>query len=146
MKKIALKTTFILLTVSILICFVHTNDVLAQNGEGLTPGFWKHPQHFDMWVQYSPDMPFYDVFGVGDQIESTLGMTLHEALKKGGGGMYALNRHAVAALLNAIHPEINYMFMEAQVIEMVQDAYATGDFEVIKMILEYQNEMGSSLD
>lgn len=87
----------------------------------------------------------YDVFVVGDQIEGTVGMTLLEALKACG-GMYALNRHAGAALLNAIHPDVDHVLTVTEVISMVQQAYATGDFEVIKITLEYQNEMGSPLD
>ncbi|MHA2219567.1 MAG: hypothetical protein ACXACY_26980 [Candidatus Hodarchaeales archaeon] len=142
MKKIALKFSFILLTVSFLICFVHTNDVLAQNGEGCTPGFWKQSQHFESW-QINPDADFDTLFGV-----DSLGpdMTLLEVLRRGGGGMYALNRHAVAAFLNIISPDVSYLYTPGEVIQMVQEAYATGDFEAMKMILEYQNEMGCLFD
>ena len=31
--------------------------------EGCTPGYWKQPQHFDSWVNYSPNMLYSDVFG-----------------------------------------------------------------------------------
>ncbi len=147
MKKIGVNLIFIFLTVTILsfvVCIVHTNDALAINGDGLTPGFWKQPQHFDRWVQYSPDDSFEDVFVV--QSKSTSGMTLLDALKKGGGGINALNRHAVAALLNHTNSYVSYLFSEASVISLVQQAYNSGDYEIIKMTLAYQNEMGSTLD
>jgi hypothetical protein len=47
----------------------------------------------------------------------------------------------VAALLNAAHPNINYAYTVAQVIAMVQSAYATGNFEGVKDTLEDNNEL-----
>lgn len=62
---------------------------------GCTPGYWKQPQHADSWVTYSPDQTLDQVFGCGGDT------TLLEALNANGGGIYALQRHAVAALLNS---------------------------------------------
>jgi len=65
--------------------------------EGCTPGYWKQPQHFDSWPSpYVPGMAFEDVFD--DVFGSS---TLLDALKFKGGGLQALGRHTVAALLNA---------------------------------------------
>jgi len=36
-----------------------------------------------------------------------------------------MKRHAVAALLNSAHGGVNYMYSTAQVIALVQHAYAT---------------------
>jgi hypothetical protein len=52
-----------------------------------------------------------------------------------------LGRHAVAALLNASNPDVSYYYSEAEVITLVQEAYATGDFETAKDLLEQQNEL-----
>ena len=71
-------------------------------GEGCTPGYWK--THPDNWVGYDPTELFNNVFGVVDPDD----LTLMEALWAGGGGKYALGRHAVAALLNAAHPDVDY--------------------------------------
>ena len=46
-------------------------------------------------------------------------------------------REQVAALLNAAHPGVNYAYTEAEIVAMVQQAYATGDFEDAKDLLEY---------
>ena len=54
--------------------------------------------------------------------------------------MKALMRHSVAALLNAAHPGINYLFSEAEVIAIVQNAFATDDFNTAKDLLAEQNE------
>ena len=43
--------------------------------------------------------------------------------------MNALARHAVAALLNAASPDVDFDFTTAEVIDLVQDAFASGDFE-----------------
>jgi hypothetical protein len=75
------------------------------------------------------------VFGVGPD------SSLLRALNAGGGGEQALGRHVVAALLNAAHPNINYAYTVAQVIAMVQSAYATGNFEGVKDTLEDNNEL-----
>ena len=67
-------------------------------------------------------------------------------MDQGGGGEKALGRHAVAALLNAASPDVDYAYTEAEVIAAVQNAYATGDFNRVKNDLEYQNELGCPLN
>lgn len=111
-------------------------------GEGCTPGYWKQEQHFDSWVGFSQsDNYLYDVFGVG------FDATLLAVLQAGGGGEIALGRHSVAALLNASNLDVDYAYTEAEIIQMVQDAYA-GDveFEDVKDLFEYENELGCPLD
>jgi hypothetical protein len=77
---------------------------------------------------------FSDVFGAGPSI------TLLEALKKMGGGEKAFLRHAAAALLNSANPDVAYAYSPTEVIGMVQDAYASGDFEDTKDMFEAANE------
>jgi len=89
-------------------------------------------------VGYDPDDDYRDVFGVNATFDAT---TLLEALTQGGGGEKALGRHAVAALLNAANPDVSYRYTESEVIGIVQDAYATGDFEGPKDLLEQENEL-----
>jgi hypothetical protein len=113
-------------------------------GEGCTPGYWKQPQHLDSWVTYLPTDFFDTVFGVTSSFGSTF--TLLQALKQGGGGEKALGRHAVAALLNSVNPDVSYEFTTAEVIAIVQEAYATGDFKAAKKLLEEQNESGCPLN
>jgi hypothetical protein len=111
--------------------------------DGCTPGYWKEPHHFDSWVCNSPSDLFEDVFGV-EAIELD-GLTLIEVLNAKGGGENALGRHAVAALLSACS-EVNYLYTEAEVIAMVQDAYDSGEFENTKDMIEAANEQGCPLD
>ena len=66
-------------------------------------------------------------------------------LCKGGGGKYALGRHAVAALLSAANPDVDYLYTKEEVKEMVREAFSTGDYETIKDLLEEQNEKGCPL-
>jgi cysteine-rich repeat protein len=110
-------------------------------GEGCTPGYWKQPHHFGSWVCYATSDLFDDVFGVdapGDK-------TLLETLWTGGGKEHALGRHAVAALLNASNPDVSFMYTTAEVIAIVQEAYATGEYNAAKDMLAEQNEMGCPL-
>jgi len=112
-----------------------------QGDEGCTPGYWRQPHHYDSWVGYTPDQLFDSVFGV----DAPGNMTLGDAVKVGGGGAYALMRHAVAALLNSTS-SINYAYETADVIDMVQDAFASGDYEDVKDALEEENERGCPLN
>jgi hypothetical protein len=113
-----------------------------EGSEGCTPGYWKQEHHFDSWVGFSPSDDFETVFGV----DASFDKTLLGALQQGGGGEKALGRHAVAALLNAASPDVSFAFTEAQVISLVQNAYATGDFEGAKNLLEAQNQQGCPLN
>lgn len=112
-------------------------------GEGCTPGYWKQTQHFDSWsgTGFAPGDSFDSVMGVDSSFN-----TLLNGLKANGGGENALARHAVAALLNASSSGVDYEYTSAEVIALVQDAYASGDFESAKNLLEAQNEMGCPLN
>jgi hypothetical protein len=70
------------------------------------------------------------------------GQTLRQVLNNGSGSLDALGRHAVAALLNATNPDVDYPYTEAQVISMFQSVYPgsrTG-YEVLKNIFAVANE------
>ena len=150
-------------------------NAFAQDGngfvgaEGCTPGFWKQEHHFDDWqyTNYSPNDSFHEVFGANGVTvnnENGNGLTLLGALKIKGGGIKAVYRHGVAALLNAAHPYVGYPFWYSgdalqvnntngslitpnMVIGVVQAAYNCGDdkhcVEDFKDELEYVNEIGS---
>ena len=102
------------------------NTQLVQ--EGCTPGFWK--THTDLWDAGSPDLSpnydpgddFYAAFGItvadGGPLPDTL--TLEGALNLGGGGIFALARHAAAALINS-DSSIDYPYTTAQVIDIFRD-------------------------
>jgi hypothetical protein len=110
---------------------------------GCTPGYWKQEQHFDSWVDWiSPEQYFDDYFGAGPHV------TLLEALWMKGGGENAFLRHAVAALLNANHPDVEYRYYHPDVMQIVQDTYAANPppFEAVKDDFAYWNEMGCPLD
>jgi hypothetical protein len=111
-------------------------------GEGCTPGYWRQEHHFDSWVNYAPTDSFDAVFGV----DAPGNETLASMVQIGGGGSAALGRHAVAALLNANQNGVSYLYTPAQVISMVQAAFASGDFETTKDLFALQNEMGCPLN
>jgi hypothetical protein len=66
-------------------------------------------------------------------------MTLLEVMEQGGGGKKALGRHAVAALLNASSANVNYLYSVGEVITIVQNAFASGNFRAAKNMLAEQN-------
>jgi hypothetical protein len=109
------------------------------DGQGCTPGFWKN--HTSAWAAtgYSPSADFDSTFGVN---LFNPNITLLQAAGLGGGGVQAMARHAVAALLNAAHPNIDYPMSTSQVINVVKFAAVTGKFEDAKDLFEQGNELG----
>ncbi|CAG0123806.1 partial Serine-aspartate repeat-containing protein D, partial [Rhodocyclaceae bacterium] len=121
-----------------------------DGGEGLTPGFWKtHSECGPAPLSGWPDSGYKQ--DGSDSYETIFGVsvpgtpTLLDALGAGGGGLDALMRHSTAALLNATNPFIDYLYTKAQVISMVQDACATGNYETAKNLFATQNELGADL-
>jgi hypothetical protein len=104
-------------------------------GEGCTPGYWRNTR---IEWPIDPATLFSDAFGVGP--DTPLSVTVEAR----GGGENALLRHATAALLNAA-AGLDYPLTEAEVIALVQEAYATGEFNAAKDQLEAGNELGCPL-
>ena len=114
---------------------------------GCTPGYWRQvgepwansDAHLDSWTPtgYAPGDDFETVFSVNASFNPD---TLGDAVWLNGGGENAMARHAVAALLNAASPGVNYPMSVGQVIAAVQNAYSTGDFEPAHLLFEGYNE------
>jgi hypothetical protein len=119
------------------------------SGEGCTPGFWKQDQHFGSWTDpYDPTDPLSSVFSAAALTAAGVdpNKTLLAALQTGGGGVDALLRHAVAAVLNAASPDVDYPFTEAEIIAAVNAALLSGEgIEDLKDELEGANELGCPL-
>jgi hypothetical protein len=107
--------------------------VCNGGGEGCTPGFWRNPKKFDLWP-IDPSTLFFDVFGVGPSDP------MKDTIQLGGGGQKALIRHGTAAYLNAVSLAVDYFYSPDEVIAIVQEAYATGDFTGAKDTLEAEND------
>ncbi|OHA88893.1 MAG: hypothetical protein A3B03_00840 [Candidatus Zambryskibacteria bacterium RIFCSPLOWO2_01_FULL_42_41] len=103
--------------------------------EGCSPGYWKQSQHFDDWTApYTPSKKFSTVFENAFPNKSLL-----QVLNQGGGGLNALGRQTVAALLNAANPDIDFAYTVAEVINMFNAVYPGGDYETLKDLFEEQN-------
>lgn len=111
---------------------------IESGGEGCTPGYWKQPQHFGSWpAPYRPNTMFAEVFE-----NAFPGKTLLDVLKLHGGGLNALGRHTVAALLNAASPNVDYDRSAEKVITMFNMVYPASayDYEQVKNIFNFFNE------
>jgi hypothetical protein len=107
---------------------------------GCTPGYWKQSQHFDSWpAPYTPNMQFSAVFS-----NAFPGMTLVQVAAQGGGGLKALGRHTVAALLSS--GSVNYGMTPAQVIAAFNAAYASGNYDALHNQFAAMNERGCPLN
>ena len=67
------------------------------------------------------------------------GKTLVQVLGQGGGGLNALGRQTVAALLNAANLEVNYTYTILEVISKFNAVYPGGDYEGLKDDFEAEN-------
>ena len=95
-----------------------------------TPGYWKQTQHVSDWVGYSPNDTVGSVFttACGSLAEQTLLDALDFNGGKGSdGAAKILLRAAVAALLNAEHPDIDYPLTSGDIIQSVSQVINPGD-------------------
>jgi hypothetical protein len=119
--------------------------------EGLSHGYWKnHPA--DWPAPYTPSQTLGSVFASSAAYgldEDTLGAALSFKGKNAlTGKARILLRQAVAALLNAAHPNINYPLTVAQVIAPVNAALDSGDADVmleLEGILDDYNNLEGDL-
>jgi hypothetical protein len=111
---------------------INPTPIEACHDQGCNVLFWK--DHTARWSGYEPDQALRILFSVADKYQ--LGdTTLLEALGfnwffGGSASVIAakiLLREGVAARLNASHPDIDYHISGSQVIQMVNDALASGN-------------------
>jgi hypothetical protein len=129
-------------------------------GKGCTPGYWKQDQHFDSWVPtgLKPTDLVSKLFSNaylytldGKQMSK---YTLVQALAfKGGtgtvGAAQILLRAAVAAEINALHPDVDYPMSAGAVITAVQNALASanrGQMILLASQLDDLNNLGCVLN
>ena len=142
--------------------------------EGCTPGYWRQCQHLDSWIGYRPSDHFNTVFGVTNYVDSVgRPYTLLDVLRGisgnlnyggGSGGVCALlppgyvnnpmdsdpispnlGFHAVAALLSAAHPSVNYGYAAGDIINLFRAHYLTNPAK-LKDSLDMLNNRGCPLN
>lgn len=119
---------------------------------GCTPGYWKVPVHLDSWEEtgFQTTDTFNSVFSVTQYVKSDgSAYTLLEVMRElnGNGDPISTNLgfHAVAALLNAAHPEVNFGYTSGELIALFQANYLTNP-ERLKDSLEMLNERDCPLN
>ncbi len=124
--------------------------VVPEEFEGLTPGFWKN--HLNAWhAPYTPTTLVGNVFTIPSALNELSGNSLLNALQYNGGkndigAARILLRSAVAALLNAVDPDINYPLTTATIISDVNYALAHGRTAMLNLesTLDDYNNLGDS--
>lgn len=128
--------------------------IRLQQQQGCGPGYWKN--HTDSWAAagYSPAQSVASVFSQSSAYPDVASASLLEALKfRGGGGVEGgariLLRAAVASLLNAAHPGVDFPRTPASIISSVNAALASGDRETMLSLassLDFDNKAGCPLN
>jgi hypothetical protein len=122
--------------------------------QGCTPGYWKN--HEDSWpaTGYATGQKVQNVFQSAAAFPALGSATLHEALSfKGGstleGAAGNLLRAAVAGLLDASHPGVDYPRSAAQIIGDVNAALASNNREIMISLgsaIDKDNNLGCPLN
>ena len=126
---------------------------------GCTPGYWKVPVHLDSWgpTTFTPVSEtgklaetFNEVFDVTQYVKNDgSAYTLLEVMRElngNGDPIYPnLGFHAVAALLNAAHPAVNFGYTSGELIALFKSNYLTNS-EKLKNSLEMLNERDCPLN
>ena len=95
-----------------------------------TEGAVAWPRTSDGTLVFDPTQPTSTLFrGLSGTYANR---TLAATIGLNGDGLNTLLRHAVAAVLNAVHPHVAYPLTAAQVIALVNDAIASGNNATIK--------------
>lgn len=122
------------------------DNIVFTAGEGCTPGYWKQTQHFESWIDFFPSDPFTD-----PGFENAYpGKDLLKVLKNGGNrfGLAALGRHTVAALLNALSPDVDYGLTDTEVIDAFNAVFpgSKDDYITLKNQFASLNESACPLN
>jgi hypothetical protein len=100
--------------------------------QACSPGYWKTHTGPGKWPSpYSPDELFVTAFGV----DAFPGQSLHDVLATGGGGLTALGRQIVNALLDSVELS-NYPLTTALVISDFKSAFASGNYDALTKQIE----------
>lgn len=107
-------------------------SITPAGGQGCSPGYWKN---HSVWpAPYTQGTLFVTVFGEN----AFPGKTLQQVLATGGGGLNALGRQTVSALLNAQASGVHFELSAAEVIAQFQAAFPGSDasYTVLKNSFE----------
>ena len=121
---------------------------------GCTPGYWKN--HTDSWAAagYSPAQTTGSVFSGAAAFPTLASQTLLQSLQGGGGpgtlgAARILLRAAVAALLNAGHPDMDYPRTTAEILADVNAALGSNNRNAMLALaseLDSDNNLGCPLN
>jgi hypothetical protein len=128
-------------------------EIKKLGGQGCTPGYWKTPIHFADWTDYDPSDEVGDVFTLPLCVDELASDTLLEALSYHGGNSTVekaqiLLRAAVAALLSAASPDVNYPRTVDGVLVAVDEALASCNASTMGTLatdLDRDNNLGCPL-
>jgi hypothetical protein len=156
--KITMRTKKIGIAFAVLVALTVMTSIpvvaACRPAEGLTPGFWKNRGvRTGAWVGYSPTDTVLSVFG-SDVLSPLDSATLLEALSFGGGpgvlgAQKILLRAAVAGLLNAAHPDINFDMTPTTFLNQYVLPFLSGNRAAIldqAEIIDGWNNLGNGLD
>ena len=132
-------------------------EVTIPTGEyqGCNLRFWT--THLDYWQKYHPFQRIRNVFDIPNDLPHATIFSflfIYIVLYFGEGhsifgAANTLLKHAVVALLNAAHPEVNYPLTETEIIDSVNNAFADLNRETmlsLKDTLEHYNNFSTNIN
>ena len=131
----------------------HYTGTVPPGPDGCSPGYWKN--HTESWppTGYSPGQNVASVFPAASSFPALASSTLLAALSFHGGpgedgAAQSLLRAAVAALLNAAHPGVDYPRTPTAVVAEVNTALlgTRDDMLALASALDRDDNLGCALD
>lgn len=115
------------------VVYVNTAPPPPPSNQGCSPGYWKNHTAVGKWpAPYTPNEQFSAVFE-----NAFPGKTLEQVLSTGGGGLTALGRQTVGALLNAAKLGApNFGLSSTQVINMFNSVFPGGNYGALQTTFE----------
>jgi hypothetical protein len=110
----------------------------SASGEGCAFTFWRAEENLPLWPEDRPT-----THSAGDYFP---GLTYLDVLWLDGEGLNALGREAVAGILNAAHPEIEYGVTASEVRGAFVQAAEAGEYTSLKNLLEALNRRSCPLE
>jgi hypothetical protein len=130
----------------------HIGTQYCSGTQGCTPGYWKN--HTDSWTGYNPGQSTGSVFTASAYFPPLNTQTLLQSLQGGGGdGTFGaaqiLLRAGTAALLNSVHPNVDYPRSMGQVVDSVNAALKSNNRDTMLLLaaqIDDDNNLGCPLN
>jgi hypothetical protein len=120
-----------------------SGKVEVHGRHGCLPFFWRQARNHALWPdRFSKETRIEHVFPWAGPRD----LTLLDALEMRGEGLDGFFREGIAALLNAVHPQVEYPLRIGEIIAMSAEVLQSGQYEETLRIFQEANSLNCPLE